>query len=149
MFPRCAPAIVPTRDGLRLTLTADAGNIRIFTDASGEVRYRVIVEAEASDPAAGKRLEQFSLTKRATPAGVALTGQMPGPRDLDRVWVSYEVHVPRHYDLVISTQAGDITTQDVDGHVVLSTGGGNIQAGNIGDAHQENTPAGAAPLNIG
>ena len=136
---------VPTRDGLRLILSADAGNIRIFTDASGEVRYRVIVEAEASDPAAGKRLEQFSLTKRATPAGVALTGQMPGPRDLDRVWVSYEVHVPRHYSLEISTQAGDITTQDVDGQVVLSTGGGNIQAGNIGDARQENTPAGQRP----
>ncbi len=141
---------VPTSDGLRLTLTADAGNIRIFTDASGEVRYHVIVEAEASDPAAGKRLEQFSLTKRATPAGVALTGQMPGPRDLDRVWVSYEVHVPRHYSLEISTQAGDITTQDVDGQVVLSTGGGNIQAGNIGDARQGNTPAGQRPpLNHG
>ena len=136
---------VPTRDGLRFILSADAGNIRIFTDASGEVRYRVIVEAEASDPAAGKRLEQFSLTKRATPAGVALTGQMPGPRDLDRVWVSYEVHVPRHYSLEISTQAGDITTQDVDGQVVLSTGGGNIQAGNIGDARQEHTPAGQRP----
>jgi TonB family protein len=141
---------IPTRDGLRLILSADAGNIRIFTDASGEVRYRVIVEAEASDPAAEKRLEQFSLTKRATPAGVALTGQMPGPRDLDRVWVSYEVHVPRQYSLEISTQAGDITTQDVDGQVVLSTGGGNIQAGNIGDARQGNTPAGQRPpLNHG
>lgn len=132
---------IPTRDGLRFILSADAGNIRIFTDASGEVRYRVIVEAEASDPAAGKRLEQFSLTKRATSAGVALTGQMPGPRDLDRVWVSYEVHVPLHYSLEISTQAGDITTQDVDGQVVLSTGGGNIQAGNIGEARQEHALA--------
>jgi TonB family protein len=107
------------------------------------VRYRVIVEAEANDPAAGKRLEQFSLTKSATPTGVALTGQMPAPRDLDRVWVAYEVHVPRHYSLEISTQAGDITTQDIDGRVVLSTGGGNIQAGNIGDAHPQNPPAGA------
>ena len=133
---------VPTQDGLRLTLTADAGNIRVFTDASGEVRYRVTVEAEANDPAAGKRLEQFSLTKSATPTGVALTGQMPAPRDLDRVWVTYEVHVPRRYSLEISTQAGDITTQDIDGRVVLSTGGGNIQAGNIGDAHQQNPSAG-------
>jgi TonB family protein len=135
---------VPTRDGLRLTLTADAGNIRVFTDASNEVRYRVIVEAEASDPAAGQRLEQFSLTKRATPTGVAITGQMPAPRDADRVWVTYEVHVPLRYSLEISTQAGDISTQDIDGRVVLSTGGGNIQAGNIGDgdARQEHAPAG-------
>jgi TonB family protein len=141
---------IPTHDGLRLTLTADAGNIRVFTDASGEVRYRVIVEAEASDPAASKRLDQFSLTKSATPTGVALTGQMAGPRDADRVWVTYEVHVPRHYDLEISTQAGDLTTQDIDGRVVLSTGGGNIQAGNIGDATQDSAPAGASPrLNRG
>jgi TonB family protein len=131
---------VPTHDGMRLTLTADTGSIRIFTDASGEVRYRVIVEAEASDPAAGKRLERFSLTKRATPTGVALSGQMPGPHDLDRVWVTYEIHVPRRYSLEISTQAGDITTQDIDGQVALSTGGGNIQAGNIGDVREDHAP---------
>jgi TonB family protein len=132
---------VPTRDGLLLILAADAGNIRILTDASGEVSYRVIVEAEASDPAAGQRLQQFSLSSRATPAGVALTGQMPGPRDLDRVWVSYEVHVPLHYGLEISTSAGDITTQNVDGPVVLSTGGGNIQAGNIGEVRHGHAPS--------
>ena len=133
---------VPTRDGLRLILAADAGNIRVFTDASDEVSYRVIVEAEASDPAAGQRLQQFSLSARATPAGVALTGQMPGPRDLDRVWVSYEIHVPLRYRLEISTNVGDITTQNVNGRAILSTGGGNIQAGNIGDAHEEHAPAG-------
>ena len=133
---------IPTKDSLRLTLTADTGNIRILTDAHGEVRYRVRIEAEASDPAASKRLEQFTLAGRGTAAGVALTGQMPGPRDADRVWVTYEVHVPRRYSLEISTQAGDIVTQDIDGRVVLSTGGGNIQAGSIGDPRQQSTSGG-------
>jgi len=127
---------VPTRDGLRLTLTADAGTIRVFTDADAQVTYRVTVEAEANDLAANRRLQQFALSARAIPSGVAITGQMPGPRDADRVWVTYEVHVPRRYNLQISTQAGDIITQDVNGQVVISTGGGNIQAGNIGEARQ-------------
>ncbi len=134
---------LPTRDGLRLTLTADAGTIRVFADAKGEVNYRVTVQAEATDPAANKRLQQFSLSGRAIPSGVSISGQMPGPLDADRVWVTYEVHTPRHYSLQISTQAGDIVTQDVDGQVLISTGGGNIQTGNIGDAHQEHEPAGS------
>lgn len=128
---------VPTHDGLRLVLTADEGTIRILTDANGEVRYRVVVQAEASDPAANQRLKQFALAERAASGGVLLTGQMPGPRDADRVWVTYEVHVPHRYNLQISTQAGDVSTQDIDGQVVISTGGGNIQAGKIGDSRDQ------------
>src|SRR5579862_1479596 len=51
-----------TRDGLKLTLSADTGSVRVFsdgTDVAGdgtregtrEVRYAVRVEAEASDTA--------------------------------------------------------------------------------------------------
>lgn len=129
---------IPTHDNLRLTLTADAGTIRILTDADSQVTYRVTIEAEANDPGANRRLQRFSLSGRAIPSGVAISGQMPGPSDADRVWVTYEVHVPLRYNLQISTQAGDIITQDVDGQVVISTGGGNIQAGNVGDQHRLN-----------
>ena len=131
---------VPTHDGLKLVLTADAGTIRVLTDADGQVRYRVTIEAEASDPGASRRLEQFSLSERAIPSGVAITGQMPVAHDADRVWVTYEIHVPRRYNLQISTQAGDVVTKDVDGQVVISTGGGNIQAGNIGVQQRQGGP---------
>ena len=42
------------------------------------------------------------------------------------------IHVPRNYSLEISTRAGNIDTQDIDGKVVLVTGGGNVTTGNIG-----------------
>ncbi len=120
-----------TRDGLELTLTADTGNIHIFTDATGTLRYAARVEAEAGDQAA-TLVKEFSLTARTNARGIVLAGHMPKLRDAERVWVTYEVHVPRQYNLKVSTQAGDITTQDIDGTVALSTGGGNIEAGRIG-----------------
>jgi TonB family protein len=129
---------IPTRDGLRLKLTTNTGDVHIFTDASGEVRYRVRVEA--SDSAAAALLRQFSLSARATARGVVLTGRIPNGSGTGRVWVSYEVHVPRRYSLQISTQAGDIVTQSIDGEVTLSTGGGNIRAGNIAPANSPNAP---------
>src|SRR5580692_845139 len=60
----------------RLSLTADSGSVHIFTDATGEVRYRVRVEAEAADPDASQLLKQFSLTARGTSRGVELAGRM-------------------------------------------------------------------------
>lgn len=116
----------------RLNLTADSGSVHIFTDATGEVRYRVRVEAEAADPEASQLLEQFSLSARHNSRAIELVGRMPNHEAIDRVWVTYEVHVPRSFDLGVSTQAGDIDTQDIDGSIVLSTGGGTIRTGRVG-----------------
>jgi TonB family protein len=129
-----------TRDGLKLTISADTGSVRVFSDGTGEgagdgtreVRYAVRVEAEASDTATAL-VKEFSLTARSTSLGISLAGRMPALRDSESVWVTYEVHVPRRYNLEISTRAGDIATQDIDGTVALSTGGGNIEAGRVGD----------------
>jgi TonB family protein len=127
---------IPTHDALQLTLTADTGSVRIFTDASGEVRYRVRVEAEGNSPAAVALLKQFSLQARGTASGVALDGRMRNAGDSERVFVSYEIHLPKRYNLVVSTRAGDIITQDIDGQATLTTGGGNIQAGRVGEAQK-------------
>jgi TonB family protein len=124
---------LPTHDALELTFTADLGNVRVFNDAAGEVRYHVTLEAEAADPAAQTRLKQFSLTARNTPMGIILEGRMPQRGDTHNVWVSYELHVPRRYNLRISTQAGNIMVADMEGQVILVSGGGNIEAGRIGD----------------
>ena len=134
---------VPVAGTHHLSLTADSGSVRVFTDATSEVRYRVHVEAEAADPDASQLLKQFSLTARRTSRGVELTGRMPSRDAVERVWVTYEVHVPRTFDLEISTQAGDIETQDIDGRVVLSTGGGTIRAGRIGAAARGDAPQNA------
>ncbi|HEY1866383.1 MAG TPA: hypothetical protein VGG55_04870, partial [Candidatus Acidoferrales bacterium] len=122
-----------THDGLKLTLTTDTGSVRVFTDGTHEVRYSVRVEAEASATAA-TLVKEFSVAARSSSLGVSLTGRMPAVQDSKQVWVTYEVHVPQRYNLEISTRAGDIATQDIDGTVALLTGGGNIEAGRVGDA---------------
>src|SRR4029077_1051567 len=60
-----------------------------------------------------------------------LIGQTRRGRDC-RGGVIYEIHVPRRYDLDIAVQSGNIVTQDIDGLVAFSTGGGEIRAGSIG-----------------
>ncbi len=132
---------VATRDALQLILTADTGNVQVFSDAVGAVRYHVRIEADANDPAAEALCKEFVLTARGTPRGVTLVGQMPNLRDAERVWVTYEVHVPRRYSVEIATRAGDVTAQDIDGTAALSSGAGNIQAGRIGDVQAMKSPA--------
>jgi TonB family protein len=134
---------VPTRDGLRLRLTADTGSVQVLTDATGEVRYEVTVEAAAGDPVGLAMAKQFQVIARPTEHGVTLAGAFPNPQELARVQVHYLIHVPPRYDLAISTQAGEIVAQDLDGRVTLSTGGGDIRTGRVGNADRRRKHAGS------
>ena len=121
-----------THDGLRLRLVTDIGNVRILTGKPGEVSYRVRIETDAREPDAQNLLKQYALTARNNSAGVQLTGQAPSHNFRGRLWVSFEVTVPRRYELDVLTQAGSIEAQDIEGRVVLVTSGGNITAGRVG-----------------
>jgi TonB family protein len=135
---------VPTRDGLRLRLVADLGNVRILTTQSGQVSYRVRVETDARDPEAQSLVKQYQVTARSSPAGVQLTGEVPSPDAASRLIVNIEVNVPRKYSLDVLTQGGNIETQDIEGHVSLVTSGGNITAGRIGSEGPAARPAAAS-----
>ncbi len=130
-----------TRDGLRLRLVTDLGNVRILTGSpSGQVSYKVRIETDSRESDTQNLLKQYQLTARSTPAGVELTGQASamdlgrrrGSKFHGRLWVNYEVNVPRRYNLDVLTQAGNIETQDLDGRASLVTQGGNIIAGKLG-----------------
>ncbi len=130
-----------TRDGLRLRLVADLGNVRILTGGpSGQVSYRARVETDSREPDAQELPKKYLLTARTTPTGVELIGQS-APMEAGRrkghgfhggLWVNFEVDVPRNYSLDVLTNAGNIETQDLDGRAVLATQGGNISAGKLG-----------------
>ena len=130
-----------TRDGLRLRLVADLGNVRILTGGpSGQVSYRARVETDSREPEAQELPKKYLLTARTTPTGVELIGQS-APMEAGRrkghgfhggLWVNFEVDVPRNYSLDVLTNAGNIETQDLDGRAVLATQGGNISAGKLG-----------------
>lgn len=127
---RAAQGVIATHEGLQLTVKAGCANVRIFTDGSDSVSYAVRLDPKAAG-AAADALQDFFLTADKTSRGVMLIGQTQRARDC-RSDVTYEIHVPRHYDLDIAVQSGDITAQSMDGIVALYTGGGAIRAGGIG-----------------
>lgn len=129
-----------TRSGLRLRLVTDLGDIKILTAPSSkqpQVRYKVRIETDARNPEARKLLKEYSLTVKNTSAGVWITGATPqSTREQPpaQFWVNFEITVPPDYDVDVSTQGGDIETQDVGGTATLVSQGGNISAGRIGAA---------------
>jgi hypothetical protein len=128
--------VLTTREGLRLRVVTDIGDVRIFTVGPGatSVSYKVRLETDSHDADAQTLVKQFSLSASTNPTGVQLTGQVPWHGFHGRLWVTYEITVPRRYNLDVTTQVGNIETQDMDGRVSLVTFGGNIGAGRIGGA---------------
>ena len=121
--------VIPTRPGLQLIVKAGCVNVQIFTDGSDYVSYAV-----QPDPGAGRAtqdsLRNFALTARNTARGIMLLDQTPRERGC-RGDLILQVHVPHHYDVDVAVESGSIVTQDVDGIVVFSSGGGEIRAANI------------------
>lgn len=140
------------RDGQRLRLFAEIGNIRIRTQNSGQVSYRVRIEADARQPDAQLYLSKFVLSARAMPDGVSINARAPrhdfragaGGRKSEEgsLWVTFELNVPRNFQLEITTQAGNIETESIDGRITLVTGGGNLSAGRVGGAARLETRGG-------
>jgi TonB family protein len=130
--------VLETKDGLTLRLTTDLGPVKIAqldAGAAPVVRYTVHIETDARGPAAMRLLNNYSLKTSSTTAGVEITGSLPpqAARSSNaQFWVQFEVAVPRNYSVVVSTEAGDITTGDIGGAANLRTQGGNIFAGRIG-----------------
>jgi hypothetical protein len=125
---------VTTRDGQRLRVVTDLGNVVIRTQNSGKLDYHVHLEADASQKNANELLKSFSVNAREVSEGVYFRGQTFGRQLRGRLWVTVEINVPKNYGLDVWTGGGNIETEDVNGRVVLSTSGGNITAGNIGGA---------------
>ncbi|MBZ5661744.1 MAG: TonB family protein [Acidobacteriia bacterium] len=123
---------IPVKQGLRIRVNADPGNVHIFTDETTQVSYLVRVEADSREPSAREFLEQFKLTARPAPWGVSLEGNVPWREFGGRFRVVYEIHVPHRSNVEVHTLGGNIELQDLDGTADLSTEGGNITAGSVG-----------------
>ena len=122
----------PTKNGQRLHLIIDLGNIIIHTQNTNQVEYRVRLEADSSQKDAKLLLKSFSMTGREASDGVYLRGQTFGRQCSGRLWVTVEVNVPKNYNVDASTGGGNIETEDINGRIALATAGGNILAGNVG-----------------
>lgn len=143
--------VLSTSDGLTLRLTTDLGSVKIVTldpGASPSVRYDVHIETDARDPVAHHLLDHYSLIAKSTPSGVEIIGTLP-PQLAHfsstgaQFWVQFDLSIPRHYNVEVRTDAGDIETQDIGGIAHLSTQGGNIRTGRIGIVGARNMPKGS------
>lgn len=135
-----------TRDGLRLHLVTDIGNIKIKTQDAEAVNYRVHLETESGGSDAQRLLDDFEVIARSTPEGVVLAGRAPGRHWGQRLWVTFEVAIPKNYNVDVSTAAGNIDFGDLNGHAVLATDGGNITGGNLGGSSRITTDGGNITL---
>ncbi len=123
---------IPTKDGRSLRVIVELGNVQVFTDESAQISYHAIAEADSRDPGTEEFLRQFDFIARQTPWGVALDGKVPWQWLRGRFSATIEIHVPRHYNLEVSTGGGNIEVQDIDGRIRLTSAGGNINVGRVG-----------------
>jgi hypothetical protein len=135
-----------TRDGLRLRLVTEFGNVKIKTQDGESVDYHVHLEAEAGNPDAQRMLDEFEVSARSLPDGVILVGRAPQREWGQRLWVTFEVSVPQDYSVDVATDDGNIDLGDLNGRAVLSTNGGNITTGNIDGSGRITTDGGNISL---
>jgi hypothetical protein len=133
---------VVARDGQRLHLVTDLGNIIIKTQDSGKIDYKVHLEADASENDAKQLLKNFIVTAHTTTEGVYFRGQNLGRHASGRLWVTVEVNVPRNFNLDVSTGGGNIDSEEINGSVTLNTSGGNIVIANVGGPAHLSTDGG-------
>jgi hypothetical protein len=133
---------VPVRDGQRLHLVTDLGNIIIKTQNSGKIDYKVHLEADATQKDAKQLLKNFIVTTNPTAEGVYFRGQSLGRHASGRLWVTVEVNVPRNFNLDVSTGGGNIEAEDIIGTATVGTSGGNIVMANVGGAAHLSTDGG-------
>jgi len=138
--------VAATRDGRRLHLVLDLGNIIVHTQNSGKIDYTVHLETDATQKDAKELLKNFAVGARETPDGVYLRGQT-SRQSSGRLWVTVTVNVPKNYSLDLSTGGGNIDTDDIGGAETVLTSGGNIMTGNIGGAARLVTGGGHITVN--
>ena len=122
---------LPAQDAGRLRLATDLGSIVIHTHDAPMVDYHLHLETDPSTRNANALLKSFTLHSQATADGISMRGATSARVPAGRLWVTIELTVPRHYSLDVSTGVGNINADDLTGHEMLLTQGGNIMVGNI------------------
>ena len=120
----------------------DIGNVKITTQDAEAVNYHVHLETEAGGASAQQMLDEFGVIARETPDGVLLAGRAPQRHWGQRLWVTFEVAVPKNYNVDVSTAGGNIDFGDLNGRAVLATDGGNITGGSLGGSSRITTDGG-------
>lgn len=153
------------REGGRLILRADQGNVVVRTGAGNQVEGVVILRAYTGNEAEAHRvLAGYQLSARVVEGGgLYIDAQSEGRRHRNNICgADFEIHVPQHFNLDVETQGGDISledplqgeahlttaggdvrTSDISGQARLETAGGNITFGKMGNRVEARTSGGS------
>jgi TonB family protein len=126
--------VVTVRDGERVRVMLEMGDVRVRTQASGAVQYRLRVDAPAGSNWSASQMPRFQVSVRTNAEGATITGHSVGGRSSEHFWVTLELDVPRATPLDVSTQGGSVEVGDIDGRLVCDTAGGKIRVGKVGAA---------------
>jgi hypothetical protein len=123
---------IPARDGERIHLSTDLGSIVVHAQNSAKVDYHVHLEADASQKDAEQLLKGFSIAAREKSGEIYLKAQSTDRRSTGRLWLTLELNIPQNSSIDATTGGGNIDAGQLGGRVALSTAGGNITAGALG-----------------
>jgi hypothetical protein len=122
----------PVKEGARLLLRADAGDVEIRPEPGGELKCVVLLRAYTSSEAAARQLfDGFQMNARSVEAGgVYLTSQAPGHGGRGANFgVQFQISVPTRFNLDLETQGGDLrVAAPLEGSARLTTAGGDVHA---------------------
>lgn len=122
-------------DGGTLRLDGAYGNIKIVTGGSG---VAIEVHRDADGRRAEKRLAEHKITFAQQGNDVVIESDFEGDRIRWFNWndgdyeVQWNIRVPDHYNVDLSTSGGNIELDPIDGTVDAKTSGGNITTGRLG-----------------
>lgn len=126
---------VATHAGERIRVRTELGSINIRTQdsgSSGKVDYRLHLETDGLQKGAQELLKSFTISAHSSAEGVLLKAEGPENHGAGRLWVTLELMIPKNSSLEVSTGGGNIDAGQVNGRVSLFTAGGNITTDNIG-----------------
>ncbi|MCR4417013.1 MAG: DUF4097 domain-containing protein [Ignavibacteria bacterium] len=115
-----------TTEGKSLIFEGSSGDVRIYTWDKQEVRLRIFGDPDA--------LDKLDLLYYETSSGIKIKIKRISSIwsfFFGKVYVDYELTVPKKYNLNVLTSGGDILVKNLTGDAKLKTSGGDIKLESI------------------
>jgi DUF4097 and DUF4098 domain-containing protein YvlB len=139
------------RSGGQLIVEVDFGNVEVKPKDRADVLVVVKRSAEAKTQARAKEmLDAHEVRIDQDGDRVQVTGKTKSAgnrggwgRNGEHLEVQYTIEVPAHFDVDLTTGAGSILVEDLEGRVKTKTSGGNLTIGHIKGPIDATTGAGS------
>jgi putative adhesin len=135
---------LPREGASGLELRTQGGNIRVVGAAVEQLQVRALKKARGDSDADARAFLELMRVERRRDGDrwvVEASWPEPRPRHIEEANVSFEIQVPHGMRLDAESRGGNVEVSGV-GETRLHTGGGNIQARDIGGALDVHTGGG-------